>query len=122
MEGHVDDHGRALVEVQLATDPDQDATPLQVWIDTGFTGQLLIPRDTIDRMRLTQTSGTHARLADGSTAFLETFEATLIWFGERVTTEVIEGHGEFPLLGVIPLLGCRLVIDFATMTILIEKK
>ena len=45
MDGHVDGRGRALIEICLVSD--DDSTPLEVWIDTGFTGQLLVPRDEI---------------------------------------------------------------------------
>ena len=119
MDGHVDGRGRALIEICLVSD--DDSTPLEVWIDTGFTGQLLVPRDEIERLGLCKASGTHARMADGSTAYLETFEATLDWFGERIAIEVIEGKGEFPLLGVIPLLGCRLIVDYGHLTVSIER-
>ena len=120
MNGHVDHRGRALIEVRLISPPN-DSTPLEVWIDTGFTGQLVVPREEIDRLGLRKASGTHARLADGSTAFLETFEATLDWFGEQIAIEVIEGQGAFPLLGVIPMLGYTLIIDYGNQTVSIER-
>ncbi len=119
MDGRVDGRGRALIEICLVLD--DEPTPLEVWIDTGFTGQLLVPRDQIERLGLCKASGTHARLADGSVVFLETFEATLDWFGERTAIEVIEGQGELPLLGVIPLLGCRLVVDYGHLTVSVER-
>ena len=119
MDGRVDGSGRALIKICLVLD--DEPTPFEVWIDTGFTGQLLMPRDQIERLGLCKASGTHARLADGSVAFLETFEATLDWFGERTAIEVIEGQGELPLLGVIPLLGCRLVVDYGNLTVSVER-
>jgi predicted aspartyl protease len=52
MRGTVDQYGRAVISVQLAAEPSADPVPIDVWIDTGFTGDLLLPQHVIDEMSL----------------------------------------------------------------------
>ena len=40
MNGQVDLQGRALLTVSIRTAPDAATSPVEVWIDTGFTGEL----------------------------------------------------------------------------------
>ena len=120
--GHVDSNGRALIDVKLAHDEQSEFSKLSVWIDTGFTGQLVLPKPLIQQFGLRKASATHAQLADGTGCWLETYEATIDWLGERFIIEVIEGRGNFPLLGVLLLLGCRLAVDYSDLTVVIERR
>ena len=52
MNGQVDLQGRALLTVPIRTAPDAATSPVEVWIDTGFTGELVVPRSQIDKLRL----------------------------------------------------------------------
>lgn len=52
MNGLIDVQGRALLIVLIRAEPDAVASPAEVWIDTGFTGELVMPRSQIDRMGL----------------------------------------------------------------------
>ena|SRR5438477_10498596 len=73
---------------------------IQAWIDTGFTGELVLPQPQIDSLKLAQSGTVKAILADGSEVVLKTYACLIEWFGEQRHLEVVANDGDFPLLGV----------------------
>jgi predicted aspartyl protease len=65
MNGHVDKHGRALVTVSVRPSDVGAAHQIEVWIDTGFNGDLVLPQQQIDDLALPQSGTVKAILADG---------------------------------------------------------
>ncbi len=45
MNGHVDSAGRALVRIRLTSAATATTIEIEAWIDTGFTGELVLPQD-----------------------------------------------------------------------------
>ena len=84
---------------------------------TAFTGDLALPLDTIRKLGLTRTSTVLAVLADGSTHKVESYIGFADWFGEVREVEIVAGQNPIPLLGVTLLLGCRLEIDYSSLTV-----
>jgi clan AA aspartic protease len=93
---------------------------LDAWVDTGFTGELVVPRAQITALGLPLGPAIKARLADGSEVELETYLCLLEWFGTWKAIETVAADGQNPLLGVGLLLGHELRIDYRarTMTLL----
>jgi clan AA aspartic protease len=120
MNGEVDHSGRAIVTLSVRPNAEGDATPLVAWVDTAFTGELVIPRRTIEKLRLRQSAAVKAGLADGTQVVLETYSCVIDWFGRRQTVEVVENEGRVPLLGVGLLRDRRLEIDYQLRTVVIE--
>jgi predicted aspartyl protease len=118
--GLVDESGRALLIVHLRPTADRPGSDLSVWIDTAFSGELVLSRAEIASRNLPQSSVVRAKLADGSQVLLESFSCVLDWFGGSRTVEVIANDGEFPLLGIGLLQDRRLVIDYPARTINME--
>jgi predicted aspartyl protease len=112
MIGKVDHAGRALLTVQLCRSPHAPTSEISVWIDKGFTGELVLPRSQIDDLSLPLTGTVSATLADGSRAVLTTHECFVHWFDEVRRLEVVANDGTCPLLGVGLLLERRLAIDY----------
>jgi clan AA aspartic protease len=81
------------------------------WVDTAFTGELVIPRGTIERLGLRQSAAVMAGLADGTRVVLETYSCIVQWFGHERIVEVVGNDGQFPLLGVGMLRDRRLEIE-----------
>ena len=48
MNGNVDGSGRALIVLPVRSSEDAEPSELTVWIDTAFTGELVIPRERIE--------------------------------------------------------------------------
>lgn len=113
MNGVVDRNGRALLTIPLRGSPEAQPQHTQVWIDTGFTGDLVLPRPIIDQLQLGAGLAVRAVLADGRMSDLETFVTWADWFGELREVEVISGTGNSALLGVGMLLGRHLTIDYS---------
>ena len=120
MNGEVDESGRALIGLTVRASAGADATQLAVWIDTAFTGELVIPRATIRQLGLPQSAAVMAGLADGTQVVLETYSCVLEWFGQERLVEVVENDGLFPLLGVGLLRDRRLEIDYRSGTLVLE--
>jgi clan AA aspartic protease len=120
MTGSVDDSGRALCRVTV-THPDGNATETcDAWIDTGFTGSILLTQAQVAALGLPRTAGVLGSLADGSQTLFETYSCQIEWFGRTLSIEALAGSGEFPLLGVGLLEDLTLTIDYPARTVLLN--
>ena len=119
--GLVNESGCAMIGLDLRPASDSDAQTIEAWIDTGFTGELALPRNWIREWSLPAGGLVRAILADGSETTAVTYLAHLSWFGEERPVEVVAIDGSVPLLGVLLLLGCRLKVDYAALNLTIEK-
>lgn len=117
MNGEVDNSGRALIPLRVRSLADGDAVQLAAWVDTAFTGDLVIPQGTIEKLGLQQSAAVVAGLADGTEVVLETYSCVVEWFGRERIVEVVENTGQFPLLGVGLLRDRRLEIDYPSRTV-----
>jgi len=100
MNGMVDDAGRALITLSVRPTYDAEAAPLRAWVDTAFTGELVIPRATIRVLDLPQSAAIMAGLADGTQVVLDTFSCVIDWFGEgRNPTRLEQRKGRIQRIG-----------------------
>ena len=120
MNGVVDEFGRALIPLEIRANQDADPSEINAWIDTAFNGELVLPRPMVEAMKLEQTAGIEAKLADGNAVLMESFTCLLNWFGQIHRVEAIANDGEFPLLGIGLLIGHRLMIDYNDLTVTIK--
>ena len=120
MKGIVDNGGRALLTVQVRSRVGSDNSEVAVWIDTGFTGDLVMPQASIDVLGLQQSGSVDAVLADGSQIELQTYSCVIEWLGNKRNLEVIANDGECPLLGVGLLLGLELRVDYRNLKLTLE--
>lgn len=120
MNGQVDSFGRALVTVSVRPSDVAATHNVQVWIDTGFNGNLVLPQQQIDDPELPESGTVKAILADGSEVTLQRYVCRVVWFGEQRELEVVANQGEYPLLGVGLLLGHDLHISYRSGKITIE--
>ena len=100
MKGTVDDSGRAILPVEILCGKHPVGVQVDVWIDTGFTGDLVLPQSLIEDLKLEVTGSIDGVLADGSQVELSTYHCQLNWFGRVRDLEVIANSGQTPLLGV----------------------
>ena len=120
MNGSVDRGGRALVSISVRASDVAAAHEIQVWIDTGFTGDLGLPQQQIEDLTRPLSGTVKAILADGSEVTLKRYVCLIDWFGEERDLEVVANEGEYPLLGVGLLLGHDLRISYRSGEIAIE--
>ena len=117
MNGFIDDFGRALLSIRVHSVINEQTEDVDVWIDTGFTGEFVLPRDIIESLHLQTSGSVDAVLADGSAIELNTFTCLIEWFGEKKRIEVVESDGDRALLGVGLLLGLELRANYRTMSL-----
>jgi len=120
VKGYVDQSGRAILSVLLVTEAQPSGVPIEVWIDTGFTGDLVLPETLVRQLGLPVSGSIDGILADGSQTELNTYHCQLRWFGRDRNLEVIANDGEVPLLGVGLLLGRELRIDYTNLMVSLE--
>jgi len=80
-------------------------------VDTGFTGELCLPPDTVAALGLPFRYDLRARLADDSPVILPVHDATVPWNGMELETSVL-ATGKRPLLGIALLEGYELLSQF----------
>ena len=120
MMGRVDFSGRALVPVLIRPTAGAPGHDVEAWIDTGFTGDLVLPQQQIEHLSLPQSGTVQAVLADGSQVVLSTYSCVIDWFGTERHLEVVANDGQFPLLGVGLLLGLDLQISYRSRVVTIQ--
>lgn len=118
--GRVDEFGRALVRVRLRPNESTEATEIDAWVDTAFTGDLVLPTSLIQQLGLTVDVPIRASLADGSQPLLDTYHCFIEWGDQIRGIEVIQGRGQIPRLGVSLLVSHRLHVDYPARTLTIE--
>lgn len=94
----------------------------EVVVDTGFTGFLYLPEDTISSWGLHFVSNVPMVLADQTTVIADVYEATVVWFGSPLRVPVLAGpSGSVSLLGMGFLEGCRIELDGANSEVRLEQ-
>jgi clan AA aspartic protease len=115
--GTVDNSGRALLRLRVKNPVSAVEAVLDAWIDTGFTGELVVPQSQVVSLGLPLGPAVLAELADGTQVQLDTYTCLVDWFGVWKRVEVVANQGQFPLLGVGMLLGHELHIDYRANTL-----
>ena len=120
MNGIVDESGRALIELTLSATDNSNSITIPVWINTAFTGELVVASEIITKLQLRQSGAIRAGLADGGEVVLSTYSCTIHWLDTSRNVEVIANEGKFPLLGIALLKDCFLAINYPARTLVIS--
>jgi clan AA aspartic protease len=112
MRGSVVSDGReATVSLKvIGAGSDRDSSNIQVAIDTGFTGHLKLPPETVRSLSLPERGFVEVELADGGMATLGVYEARVLWHWRPLRVPVYEADGA-PLIGMSLLRGSTLTIE-----------
>jgi len=89
-------------------------------VDTGFTGELVLPQERISTLGLLQSAAVKAELGDGSEVVLDICSCLIEWFGQEKHIEVVASTGQLPLLGVGLLQDHQVIVDYPSRTLAIE--
>ncbi len=120
MNGRVDAGGRGLVRITVKATAQSLPMQSEAWIDTGFTGDLVLPQATISSLNLPQSGTVGAELGDGSVTVMNTYTCLIDWFGKEEQIQVISNNGQYPLLGVGLLCDHKLTVDYPSQLLSIE--
>jgi clan AA aspartic protease len=93
-----------------------------VLIDTGFAGGLIVPEKMASGLTLNFEGVDQFMTATGQEFFAPAHTVVTNWFGQRLQMAIaISAEVKEALLGGQMLEGCRLTIDYAERTVIIEK-
>ena len=106
--GQVNHALQAVVDVTLIGSAGQRES-VEVVLDTGFQGYLVLQPEVINRLELQDPNPVAFTLADGQRVQLDTYIATAIWHDRPRLVIVLES--ETPLLGTFLLWGSRVCFD-----------
>lgn len=87
---------------------------IQTIIDTGFSGELTLPGNLIDRLGLPRIGDLPIILGDGYEVSVEMYLAIVLWQGEERIVQVLRTDDGKPLIGMSLLYGNRLILDIVT--------
>lgn len=88
-----------------------EAETVDFTIDTGFTDELTLPQDSIDRLNLLRDDeGVAFTLADGTVRVMDRYIGRVEWHGQVRVVNVIS-MGSETLLGMAMLAGSNLSVD-----------
>ncbi len=85
--GSVNTNREAVIQIAVLSDSKQVKSVRPV-IDTGYTGDLMLPRTTINELGLTFRGIQDAILGDGSLKLFEMYAGSVIWDGKIRRVEV----------------------------------
>ncbi len=85
--GYVNANREAIIQVAIVGDSKQ-LKSVRAIIDTGFTGDLTLPRDVIDQLGFTLRGFQRVILGDGSLQYFEMFVGVVIWDGKMREVEI----------------------------------
>lgn len=107
--GKVNDQLRPMIQL-LVEGPTGIRAPIDVTVDTGYNGELLLSPSLIESLILRSAGESPAVLADGTIVRLPMFEAVLHWDHamRRITIDAADSD---LLLGMAMLKEYRLTVD-----------
>ena len=114
--GWVDDLDDALISVELG-----GGRAIEFVIDTGFDGELLLPLDFAEILKLPLLGERNLLVVGGGTITAFTSIVKIDWLGVQRTTELILSEGTDQLIGTRLLRGTLLGIDYINHLVEIEK-
>ena len=99
--------------VKLTLRGQSSAVTLDFVVDTGFEGEIALPRDIIAKVNAAYAGPQTIRLADGTFGKESRYIATIQWDGDNREVEILSLRTGVALLGVELLADNRLTIDLA---------
>jgi clan AA aspartic protease len=95
---------------------------LNLIVDSGFNGELVLPEPLAKKLRFKRHGSTAVELADGSTVLAPTYRGTILWFGRRKAVAVHTTKADEGLLGTQLFRGCTVELDPDKDRVIFRKK
>ncbi|MEM4218120.1 MAG: clan AA aspartic protease [Candidatus Methanomethylicaceae archaeon] len=117
IEGHFDANLAPRIEVSAV-----GGKMLELVVDTGFNGELMLPRRVLKELGFPYRSRVRVELADGSIVHADVYEGTILWFGRERVVGIFATRSDEGLLGTQMLFGCRLEVDIDEDRVVLRQK
>jgi clan AA aspartic protease len=83
---------------------------IEAFVDTGFSGDLTLPRSVISALNLRWDTRTPMILGNGSAIYTDLYVAIILWDGQ-VRHIRVEGADTLPLVGMALIRGFHLHVE-----------
>ena len=90
-------------------------------IDTGFRGELVLPRSFVTTIPFTRAGRELFTLVGGEEMEAQVVLTEIIWLGQKRTVRVVISESDDALIGTQLLQGTRLVIDYVSSEVEISN-
>jgi clan AA aspartic protease len=116
IEGYFNQNDEPVIQLDLVT------TSIEVLVDTGFAGSLIVPQELATDLRMSFEGFEEFYTATGHVFVAAAYSVEANWFGKLIkvplatSADLKEG-----LLGTQMLKGCRLVVDYRNRTVTIDQ-
>ena len=107
--GRVSEELDLLVTVEIGR-VQEDFQPVEVVVDTGFSGELALPSELIQSLGLEYVDDVRVVMADRQARWVSAYDGAVSWHGEPMAVIVLDMESE-PLLGMGLLLDSRLTVS-----------
>jgi clan AA aspartic protease len=107
--GSVNARREAIIRIAVRGKQDQ-IRDVEAVIDTGYTGFLILPPETVEELELAYLGRMKCTLANGAKEDFDVYSATVIWDGQERLIEVDVTNTD-PLVGMLLLNGYELRVE-----------
>jgi len=107
--GKVNSNREAVIPVVIVNERKQTKLVNAV-VDTGYTGDLTLPKDVVETLELSLRGFQEATLGNGSIIEFETYAGSVIWNGKVVEVEINASEAG-SLIGMKLLEGFKLEVE-----------
>jgi clan AA aspartic protease len=114
--GFVTEYSDAIFIVEL-----ENGSNIELVIDTGFNGSLLLPRTFVDDNALKLIGLEPVNMIEGHHDVVDVVEAKIKWLGEIIKADVLVSETGDCLIGTQMLVDSKLEIDYKDLTVKITK-
>lgn len=80
-------------------------------LDTGFTGQLMLPEEIIDKLKLEQIGVSDYLMASGEGRVTNVYRGAMQFFNEEKEIIVLSTDADFSLAGMDLFHDCKIIIE-----------
>ena len=115
-EGFVNQNLEAILTVELS-----NGAPIDCVLDTGFYGNLLLPREFIEENSMRITGTENIVMIEDNAIEINTAKADVKWLGDNFSINILVSETGDALIGTEMLIDTFLEIDYINLTVKITK-
>ncbi|MBI2676048.1 MAG: clan AA aspartic protease [Candidatus Aenigmarchaeota archaeon] len=116
IEGSFDESFSPHIEIPIS------GKKISVVVDTGFNGELMLPRLMLEGLGFKYSMKSEAELADGSIVETTIYSGKISWFGRERIVQAVATESEDGLMGTEMLFGLTLFMDLDENRVVLENK
>lgn len=95
---------------------------VDVLLDTGFTGELMLPQELIDTLQLEQIGISDYLMASGEGRVTNVYRAPIDFLDKEKKVIVLSTDADFALAGMKLFHDCKIIIESSTKTVEVTRR